>query len=60
MEYFHEMQLKVSEYAKYLNKYVCFHYKYHLSQYIYLINAEKTPNHLKQVIFQVGKSPILE
>ena len=32
--------LDVSKYAKHLHKYVCFHYKYHLSQLIYLINAE--------------------
>ena len=39
--YFYEIQLHVSKYAKHLQKYVCFHYKYHLSQLIYLINAEK-------------------
>ena len=31
-EYFHEIQLDVSEYAQYPHKYVWFHYKYHLSQ----------------------------
>ena len=32
LEYFHEIQLDVSKYAQYPHKYVCFHYKYHLSQ----------------------------
>ena len=30
LEYFHEIQLDVSKYAKYLNWYVCSLYKYHL------------------------------
>ena len=32
LEYFHEIQLDVSKYAQYPHKYVCLHYKYHLSQ----------------------------
>ena len=32
LDYFYEIQLHVSKYAKHLQKYVCFHYKYHLSQ----------------------------
>ena len=32
LEYFHEILLDVSKYAKHLHKHVCFHYKYHLSQ----------------------------
>ena len=31
LEYFHEIQLFVSKYAKDPYKYVCFHYKYHFS-----------------------------
>ena len=31
LEYFHEIQLVVSKYAKDQYKYVCFHYKYHFS-----------------------------
>ena len=30
----------LSKYAQYPQNYVCFHYKYHLSQKIYLINVE--------------------
>ena len=40
LEYFHEIQLDVSKYAQYPHLYVCLHYKYHMSQYIYLINVE--------------------
>ena len=29
---FYEILLDVSKYAKDLHKYICFHYKYHLSQ----------------------------
>ena len=32
LEYFHEIQLVESKYAKTLHKYVCSHYKYHFSQ----------------------------
>ena len=32
LEYFNEIKLDVSKYAQYPHKYVCFHYKYHLSQ----------------------------
>ena len=32
LEYFNEIQLDVSKYDQYPHTYVCFHYKYHLSQ----------------------------
>ena len=32
LEYFHDILLDVSKYAKHLHKHVCFHYKFHLSQ----------------------------
>ena len=39
LEYFHEIQLVEYKYAKTPKKYVCFHFKYHLSQLLYLINV---------------------
>ena len=40
LEYFHEIQLDVLKSAQFPHNYVCFHNKYHLSQWIYLINVE--------------------
>ena len=40
LEYSYEIKLDLSKYAQYPHKYVCFHYKCHLSQLIYLINVD--------------------
>ena len=58
LEYFYEIQLHVSKYANvHLQKYVCFHYKNHLSQLIYLINAEKHQITFNKQYSKLGSAP---
>ena len=57
LEYFHEIQLDEYKYTKTLRKYVCFAYKYHLSQKIYLINVEIRQNTRNKWYSKLGNAP---